>query len=90
MAIVSCAPRGIPDSVAEGRTGMRVPPGDAEALAQAVRALLLDPSRRLAMGRAAMAFIDAERSVDAAAARLDRALAQVAGGTRSPSAQNRE
>lgn len=90
VAIVSCAPRAIPDSVAEGRTGLRVRPGDAEALAQAVRALLLDPSRRLAMGRAAMAFIDAERSVDAAAARLDRALAQVSGGAGFHSAQKRE
>ena len=90
IAIVSCAPRGIPDSVAEGRTGMRVPPGDAEALAQAVRALLLDPSRRLAMGRAAMAFIEAERSVDAAAARLDRALALLSGSPGSVSAQKRE
>lgn len=90
MAIVSCAPRGVPDSVAEGLTGMRVAPGDTGALAQAVRALLLDPSRRLAMGRAAMAFIDTERSVDAAAARLDRALALLSGGPRSHSAQKRE
>lgn len=80
VAIVSCAPRAVPDSVAEGRTGVHVPPGNVEALAQAVRALLLDPARRLAMGRAAMAFIDEERSVEAAALRLNRALAQVSGG----------
>ena len=86
IAIVSCALRGVPDSVAEGRTGARVPPRDAEALAQVVRALLLNPSRRVAMGRAAMAFIDAERSVDAAATRLDRALARVFSGPRPPSA----
>ena len=79
-AIVSCALRGVPDSVAEGRTGVRAPPGDAEALARVVRTLLLDPSRRVAMGRAAMAFIGEERSVDAAATRLSRALARVCGG----------
>ena len=81
VAIVSCAPRAVPDSVAQGSTGVRVPPGDTEALAQAVRALLLDPARRLALGRAAMAFIDAERSVDAAAIRLNRALAQISGAS---------
>lgn len=79
-AIVTCALRGVPDSVAEGRTGVRAPPGDAEALARVVRTLLLDPSRRVAMGRAAMAFIGEERSVDAAATRLSRALARVFGG----------
>lgn len=82
VAIVSCAPRAVPDSVAEGRTGVRVPPGNPEALAQTVRALLLDPARRLALGRAAVAFIDEERSVGAAARRLNRALAQVRAATR--------
>ncbi len=77
--VVSCALRGIPDSVAEGRTGVRVPPGDADALAQAVRALLQDPQRRVAMGRAAIDFVGEERSVAAAAARLERALARIGG-----------
>ena len=82
-AVVSCALRGVPDSVAEGRTGVRVNPGDTAALARAVRTLLLDPSRRVAMGRAAMAFVGEERSVEAAAMRLARVLARVIGG-RSP------
>jgi glycosyltransferase involved in cell wall biosynthesis len=87
-AVVSCAPRGVPDSVAEGRTGVHVPPGDPEALARVIRGLLLRPSRRAAMGQAAMAYIDEERSVEAAAARLNRALAAVPGapvpGSRGP------
>jgi glycosyltransferase involved in cell wall biosynthesis len=70
----------VPDSVADGQTGIHVRPGDAEALTQAVRALLLNPARRQAMGRAAMEFIAAERSIDAAAARLGRALARFPGG----------
>jgi glycosyltransferase involved in cell wall biosynthesis len=78
-AIVSSAPRGLPDSVVEGRTGAYSQPGNAEALAETIRALLLRPSRRAAMGQAAMAFIDEERSVAAAAARLGRALAIVGG-----------
>lgn len=80
VAVISCALRGVPDSVANGQTGIHVRPGDTGALARAVRALLLDPSRRSAMGGAAMAFIEGERSVDAAAARLSRALARFPGG----------
>jgi phosphatidylinositol alpha-mannosyltransferase len=37
--------------VREGETGLFVPPGDAGVLARAVSALLLDPERRLALGR---------------------------------------
>jgi len=79
VPVVSCALRGVPDPVALGQTGMLVQPGDSGALAQALRALLLDPARRAAMGRAAMEFISAERSIDAAAARLARALARLPG-----------
>jgi glycosyltransferase involved in cell wall biosynthesis len=78
VPVVTCAPRGVPDSVVEGRSGVRVPPGDTEALARVVRALLLNPSRRTSMGCAAAAFVSEERSLDAAAARLDRALARLA------------
>jgi glycosyltransferase involved in cell wall biosynthesis len=38
------------DAVDPGRTGTLVPPGDAEALTQALRALLADPARRLLIG----------------------------------------
>lgn len=41
---------GIPDVVAEGETGVLVPPGDAEALAAAVTELLPDEERRCSMG----------------------------------------
>jgi glycosyltransferase involved in cell wall biosynthesis len=79
VAVVSCALRGVPDPVALGKTGSLVPPGDPEALAQALRALLVDPARREAMGRAALEFIAAERSIDATAQRLGRALARFPG-----------
>jgi glycosyltransferase involved in cell wall biosynthesis len=76
-AVVSCALRGVPDVVAEGRAGLLARPGDPDALALCVRGLLTDPERRAAMGRAAITFVGGERSVDAAAARLGRALAKV-------------
>ena len=43
---------GIPDLVEDGATGLLIPPGDAGALAAAVKALLDDPARAGAMGRA--------------------------------------
>ncbi|HTP63667.1 MAG TPA: glycosyltransferase family 4 protein [Burkholderiales bacterium] len=77
IPVVSCAPRGMPDSVEEGRTGVRVPPNDADGFARAIRGLLLDPERRAEMGAAAAAFIVEERSLDAAAIRLNKALAKI-------------
>ena len=79
-AVVSCALRGVPDVVAQGRTGVLAPPSDDDALAQSLRELLIDPARRAMMGRMAMDFVSGERSVDAAGARLGRALAKLVGG----------
>ncbi len=78
LAVVSCALRGVPDVVQDGKTGLLAPPGDEAALAQAVRALLADPARRAAMGGAAAAFVAGERSLDVAARILGGALARFA------------
>lgn len=43
---------GIPDAVDDGRTGLLVTPGDSEALARALDALLTDEPRRTALGDA--------------------------------------
>ena len=50
--VVSTFVSGIPELVEDGRTGMLVPPGDAPALAQALRALLQDEGLRRHMGQA--------------------------------------
>jgi glycosyltransferase involved in cell wall biosynthesis len=76
--VICCTPRGVPDPVEQGLSGMRILPGEAETLAEAMRALLLDTAQRRVMGQAAAHFMNKERSVDAAAARLDKALAKVA------------
>lgn len=44
---------GIPDIVADGATGLLIPPGDAAALADAIQTLLWEPERAEEMGRAA-------------------------------------
>ena len=44
---------GIAAAVVHGESGVLVPPGDAQALAAAVEALLADPDRRAKLGAAA-------------------------------------
>lgn len=51
-AVVATAIPGVDEAVADGTTGLLVPPADPEALAEAVRALLADPARRLRLGAA--------------------------------------
>lgn len=65
VPVVGSRAGGIPEVVVHGRTGLLVPPGDAEALAEALAELLGDPERCDAMGREARRFVREERSVDA-------------------------
>jgi starch synthase len=51
-AVVASAVGGIPEVVDDGRTGLLVPPDDPAALAGALNALVADPARAAAMGRA--------------------------------------
>jgi N-acetyl-alpha-D-glucosaminyl L-malate synthase BshA len=50
---VATAVGGVPEVVESGRSGLLVPPGDADALARAVESLVADPGRREALGREA-------------------------------------
>ncbi len=66
---------GIPEVVGnEGSCGLLFAPGDAGALAQAMRRLALDPVRRTAMGMAARRRIEGEFTWAAAARRLCEGL----------------
>jgi len=51
-AVVGSRTGGIPEVVADGETGLLVPPGEPEPLAEALNALISDPDRAAAMGRA--------------------------------------
>ena len=75
IPVVSCAVRGVPDVVCDGRTGLLAAPGDAAGLADLARALISDQPRRAAMGRAAAQFVVGERSIREAARQLNQAFA---------------
>src|SRR5581483_7028514 len=77
VPVVAAATRGVPDIVRHGQTGTLVPYGDEAAFAAAMRELLGDAERRTALGREAARHVAAERSLDAAAARLHAALASL-------------
>jgi glycosyltransferase involved in cell wall biosynthesis len=52
-AIVASATAGIPEAIANGHDGLLVPPADVGALAEALLSVLVDPVRRVALGKAA-------------------------------------
>lgn len=71
---------GVPDVVGDRVTGRVAPPGDAAALAAAIRDLAGAPDTLAAMRSAALAFARHQRGLIAAAARLRAALAPLLRG----------
>jgi glycosyltransferase involved in cell wall biosynthesis len=72
VPVVGSRLEAIPEIVAEGETGLLVPPGDPGALAEALSALLSDPARARRMGAAGRARVTERFSWrGAAAAMLD-------------------
>jgi glycosyltransferase involved in cell wall biosynthesis len=55
--VIGTAVDGTPEVVLDGRTGILVPPGDAGALARAIRELSCDPALRHAMGEAGSQWV---------------------------------
>ena len=71
---------GIPEVTLAGATGLLVPFGDTAALADGVQALLADPARRAALGRAAQARARAQFSAAAIVPRYEALYRQVCAG----------
>lgn len=64
LPVVATNVGGLPEVVEDGVTGILVPPGNAEALADALIRLLRDPDLRARMGRAGRERVRAEFTVD--------------------------
>jgi len=77
-AVVASRVGGIPEVVEDGVTGLLVPPDDPAALADALNALLRDPARAAAMGRAGRRRAVDEFSWDAVAVQTAALYAEVA------------
>ena len=59
LPVVATAVGGTPEVVANGETGLLVPPGDPPAMAEALATLLSNPARAEAFGRAGRARVEA-------------------------------
>jgi len=79
-AVVASAVGGIPEVVADGQTGLLVPPGDERALAEAVNALLADPARAAEFGARGRSRATAEFSWEKIAAQTADLYAKLARG----------
>ncbi len=79
-AVVGSRTGGIPEVVADGETGLLVPPGEPEPLAQALNALIRDPDRTEAMGQAGRKRAVAEFGWPAIAAQTAALYAHLVNG----------
>jgi starch synthase len=78
-AVVASAVGGIPEVVSDGETGLLVPPDDPGALAGALNALIVDPARATALGRAGRERAVAEFGWQAVAEQTAALYAELAG-----------
>jgi starch synthase len=78
-AVVASAVGGIPEVVADGVTGLLVPPGDEAALAAAVNSLIRDPGRAAEFGARGRDRAVAEFSWDKVAAQTADLYGRLAG-----------
>ena len=78
-AVVASAVGGIPEVVSDGETGLLVPPDDPAALAGALNALIEDPARATALGRAGRERAVAEFGWQAVAEQTAALYAELAG-----------
>ncbi|PZE76150.1 glycosyltransferase [Curtobacterium sp. MCBD17_019] len=62
VPVVASSVGGLIDTVVEDATGLHVPPRDAAAVAEAVAAILDDPDRRVAFGRAGRERVESRYS----------------------------
>lgn len=64
IPVVATRCGGVPELVHDGETGIIVPPGDAKALAEALRRLRRDPALARALGERGAAYVRREHAID--------------------------
>ena len=62
--VIATTVGGIPEFVVSGQSGFLVPPGDAPALARAIKQLLDEPEKACAMGRQGQAHVKKHYSIE--------------------------
>ena len=78
-AVVATTTGGLPEVVAEGETGLLVPPGDAQLLAEAAISLLENKSMREHMGVCGRMRVQERFSLDASVAHVEQLYENVLG-----------
>ena len=78
-AVVATTTGGLPEVVAQGETGLLVPPGDVESLAATVVSLLQDRVRREQMGLCGRARVHERFSLDASVMHMEQLYDEVLG-----------
>lgn len=82
-AVVATAVDGTPEAVAQGETGLLVPPADASALAGAMASLLRDHARRTAFGEAGRRRVEKAFSMRRMVSETQAVYRQALAGRRS-------
>lgn len=80
--VVATQVGGIPDLITAHQHGLLVPPGDAVALASAIRSLVLDPERGRAMGERARERRRRDFGLDASVRKLERLYEELYEGSK--------
>ena len=78
-AVVATTTGGVPEVVAQGETGLLVPPGDVESLAATVVSLLEDRALREQMGHSGKARVQERFSLDASVGQVEQLYGEVLG-----------
>lgn len=78
-AVVATSGGGVPEIVQDGVTGLLVPMGNAEAMAQAIRTLLRDPERRQRMGARGRDRVMQNFTIDITARKVEAVYRELAG-----------
>jgi glycosyltransferase involved in cell wall biosynthesis len=78
-AVVATTTGGLPEVMAQGETGLLVPPGDVESLAATAVSLLQDRVRREQMGLCGRTRAHERFSLDASVAHMEQLYGEVLG-----------